>query len=184
MISPGTYEFGPSQGELHVRTGRSGKAARVGHDLLLAAGKWHAVLVVDPDDAGRSTLTASVDPSSLRVVNGTGGVKPLSDGDREEIASTIARKVLAADRHGEIRFTTVQATTAGNGELTITGHLALAGASQLVELHVTRQEDGAGSVVSTTLAIDQSDFGIKPFSAMMGALKVANQVTVEVSARV
>ncbi len=33
------------------------------------------------------------------------------------------------------------------------------------------------------MTLVQSDFGIKPYSAMMGALKVADEVTIEAQAR-
>lgn len=183
MIASGTYELGPSAGALRVRTGRAGAAARVGHDLVLEAGRWQAQLVVDGDDPSRSTLTATVDPASLQVIDGTGGVKPLGDGDRKEIVQTIAKKILTVDKHPEIRFTSKGAATA-DGTLTITGNLALAGRSQPVALAIAQRDDGAGAVLGTEIVIEQTAFGIKPFSTMMGALKVADKITIEVSARV
>lgn len=180
MIASGTYELGPTAGSLQVRTGRSGAAAKAGHDLLLEAGEWQATLVVDADHPERSTLVATVDPASLRVIEGTGGLKPLSDGDRRDIASAIARKVLSVDRHQEIRFTSSGASVGEDKTLTVDGELTIVGRTHPVQLRITRTD----ALLRTETSIEQTSFGIKPFSAMMGALKVADAVTVEVAATV
>ena len=55
------------------------------------------------EDLSPAGLEVRVDMNALVVRDGTGGVKPLSDRDRREIAVT-ARKVLAADRNPEAVF--------------------------------------------------------------------------------
>ena len=75
-IKPGTYDLGPTDGTLLVRTGRQGMAQKVGHDLTLEASNWRATVTVDPDPAG-SGATATIEPRSLEVVSGAGGAKPL-----------------------------------------------------------------------------------------------------------
>ena len=56
------------------------------------------------DDLAPASLQVTVDLGALVVREGTGGIKPLSDRDKREIAVT-ARKVLSADRHPEATFT-------------------------------------------------------------------------------
>jgi polyisoprenoid-binding protein YceI len=179
MLSAGVYEFGPESGKLQVRTSRAGAAARVGHDLLLEATQWSATLRVEPE----WRLEATVDPGSLAVIEGTGGLKPLGESDRADIAKTIAGKILSVDKFPTIRFETTRPGTTSNGEaVRIGGLLHLCGRPGPVDIDVTTDEAGAGTRVSTVVPVVQSSFGIKPFSAMMGALKVADQVVVEVSA--
>ena len=52
-----------------------------------------------------------------------------------------------------------------------------------MEIHgISRQQtvdvDDDGQRLSSAVTVRQSDFGIKPYSLMMGALKVADEVTV------
>ncbi len=94
----GTYELGPDNGRVLVRTGREGLAARVGHDLTLEVTSWSARVVVPSAADGGLTaaaVTASLDLGSLVVRDGSGGAKPLTDRDRREIEKQ-ARKILGS----------------------------------------------------------------------------------------
>src|SRR6516225_2749445 len=93
-VQPGRHELGPDRGRIILRTFRDGLAATAGHDLTIEAIRWSGALDISED----------LSPAGLVVRVGTGGIKPLSDRDRREIAVT-ARKVLAADRNPEAVFT-------------------------------------------------------------------------------
>ena len=41
-IQPGTYELGPQDGKLLVRTGKGGAASKAGHNLLIEVERWGA----------------------------------------------------------------------------------------------------------------------------------------------
>ena len=90
------------RGRIVLHTFRDGLAATAGHDLTIEAGRWSGELTVS-DDGKPAGLTVQVDMGSLIVREGTGGIKPLTDRDRREIAVT-ARKTLAADRYPEATF--------------------------------------------------------------------------------
>ena len=55
------------------------------------------------------------------------------------------------------------------------GDLSIAGSSSQVSIPISV----SGDKISGSHTLSQKDFGIKQFSAMMGALKVKDQVTVE-----
>ncbi len=173
----GHREFGPDQGRITLRTSRDGLAASAGHDLTIDAARWSGELVVGPDLVAAS-LKVTVDLGALVVREGTGGIKPLSDRDKREISVT-ARKVLGVDRHPEATFTAsgFEAGPDGSGGV-VAGSLALAGQSRPLRLEVT--EAGPGRYRATT-TVRQTDFGIKPYSAFLGSLKVADAVQVEVN---
>ncbi|MBO0771557.1 MAG: YceI family protein, partial [Actinobacteria bacterium] len=98
-VESGHYRLGPGDGRLVLRTFRDGLAARAGHDLTIEATRWSGDLTVGAGETP-SALDVRIEMGSLVVREGTGGVKPLTDRDRREIA-VIARKTLAADRHPE-----------------------------------------------------------------------------------
>lgn len=173
-IQPGRHQFGPENGRITLRTSRDGLVAQAGHDLRIDATRWSGELVVGAD-LSPTSLDVTVDLGALVVREGTGGIKPLTDRDKREIAVT-ARKVLAADRYPDATFTATSFEPSGDGG-TITGALALAGRSRPERLEVSQTAPGR---YSATTYIRQTDFGIKPYSAFLGSLKVSDAVKVEV----
>ena len=99
--------FGPENATLTVRTKRTGAASKAGHDLLLEVTSWSATL--DPDAEPALTLTA--DSSSLRVLEGTGGIQALGDDDKAGIEQTIEEEVLMGTPI-EFRSTAVEGSEA------------------------------------------------------------------------
>ena len=82
------------------------------------------------------------------------------------------------DRFPQVTFTAgaFKADAAGGGG-TIDGTLTLAGKSGPLQLLVSPGESGSYHAAGT---IRQTDFGIKPYSGFLGALKVKDAVEVAV----
>jgi polyisoprenoid-binding protein YceI len=169
-IDPGTYTLGPDDGTLAVRTGRTGAAAKAGHDLLIEVTAWEATVAVGET----SSVELTADPRSLRVRAGSGGMQALGDDDMANIEKTIDDDVLEG-RAIAFRSTTVKAA---DGKLDVEGELTLADTTRPVAFAVT-VDDGRLSAVAV---VKQTDFGIKPYSTLFGALKVVDEVTVQLDA--
>ncbi|MEU8122067.1 YceI family protein [Spirillospora sp. NPDC049024] len=168
----GSFELGPEDGRLLVRTGRSGLGRRAGHDLVIEATRWSAAVEArEPLEASSVEVTVGVD--GLEVREGTGGVKPLTDQDRAEIVKNL-RKVLDVHRYPEIKF----ASTA-IGEDAVEGDLTIMGRVKPVRLTASRD----GDRVRGGVTVDQTRWGIKPYSAFFGALRLADEVEVEFDVR-
>ena len=174
-IHAGRHELGTDKGRITLRTTRDGLVASAGHDLIIDAVRWSGELVV-ADDLAPASLVVKVDLGALVVRSGSGGIKPLTDRDKREIAVS-ARKVLTADRYPEATFTGTSFDPAANGGGTIGGTLTLAGQTRPVRLDVTQAAPGHYRATTT---VRQTDFGIKPYSAFLGSLKVADAVEVTV----
>jgi polyisoprenoid-binding protein YceI len=170
-ITAGTYGLGPSDGTLSVRTGRTGAVAKAGHDLRLEVTAWEATLDVGAET--RIELTA--DATSLRVREGTGGMQALDEGDCANIETTIDDEVL---RRQPIVFRSTRAHPAPGG-LSVEGELTLLGTTRPIAFDVAV----ADGTLTASAVVTQTDFGIKPYSALFGALKVADEVKVELDAR-
>jgi polyisoprenoid-binding protein YceI len=170
MWIQGAHKLGPDNGTLSVKTGRSGAAAKAGHDLVIQVTSWEATL-----DVGAASLTLDVDSASLRVIQGTGGMQALGDDDKANIHQTIDDDVLKR-RAIAFRSTSV---TGGDGGLSVQGELTLAGTTRPLAFDLDLREDGRLSGVAV---VKQSDWGMKPYSALFGALKVADDVRVEIDA--
>lgn len=177
-LREGTYRIGPSSGQLLVRTGRTGLGTRAGHDLTLEATRWDGTVVVDPADPARSSVSIEVVVDSLEVRKGTGGIKPLSSADRAEIKRNIRNKVLHTARHPTITYHSTRVTGTPDS-LTVDGELTITGVARPVTAQARISEDGR---VQGGATVVQSHWGITPYSAFFGALKVADDVGVEIDA--
>jgi polyisoprenoid-binding protein YceI len=168
-----SQNFGPDNASLRIRTGRTGGAAKAGHDLLIEVESWQATL--DPEAEPALTLTA--DSRSLRVLEGTGGLKSLSESDKADIKKTIDKEVL---KGGPIEFRSTEVAEGAGGSLSVRGELSLNGKPAPVAFDLAVGDDGR---VTGTATVTQSAHGMKPYSALFGALKVADQVQVEIETR-
>jgi polyisoprenoid-binding protein YceI len=166
----GRYRLGPDNATLAVRTERAGAAAKAGHDLLIHVTAWEATLVV-PDDPGGTTMELTADPTSLRVKEGTGGIQALGDEDVASIHQTIAEEVLGRQ---EITFRSTGVEVDGD-TLRARGDLTIVGNTQPIEFDLVR---GDGGELSGSAVVTPTAFGIKPYSALFGALKVKDEVRV------
>jgi polyisoprenoid-binding protein YceI len=160
--------LGPDNATLTVRTGRTGAAAKAGHNLVIEVTRWSATL---EDDAAE--LTA--DARSLRVRSGSGGVSPLGDEEKSTIAQTIDDDVL---KGSSIAFRSTRVERSGD-TVDVAGELELAG--QRRPLTFTLKEHDGG--VAGSARIKQTDWGMKPYSALFGTLKVADEVEVAIETR-
>jgi polyisoprenoid-binding protein YceI len=172
-LPPGTYTLGPDDGTLSVRTGRTGAAAMAGHNLLLHVTAWQATLAV-ADDPAASTLELTVDSTSLRVIEGSGGVQDLGDDNKVEIEKTIDDDVL---KKQAIAFRSTSARDTDGG-LHVDGDLTLRGATAPISFDLVL----ADGRLTGGATVKQSDWKMKPYSTLFGALKVVDEVEVAVDA--
>ncbi len=175
-LRPGIHSVGPDTASLTVRTYREGVAAKVGHDLVLEVTRWEATVDVG-EDREVTAVSLDADPRSLEVREGVRGVKPLTQKDRAEICRNIDEKVL----HGEpIAFRSrVVRPDDGGSRLVVEGDLTMAGATHPVAAELLVGADGT---VSGSISLTQSDWGIRPYRGLMGALKVRDAVEIVVAA--
>lgn len=174
-IPAGEYRFGPENSTLAINTGRTGAVARAGHDLLIHVTSWQGTLTV-ADDPAQSRVEVSADGSSLRVLEGTGGIHALDDDDRQNIAQTIDDEVL---HRTPVAFRSSSVAPAASG-LHVEGELSMLDRTHALAFDVAA--DGGGAIEAVAV-IRQTDFGMKPYTALFGALKVADEVRVTLTAK-
>lgn len=175
VLSPGAHVVGPDSGSCRVHTYREGIAQKVGHDLIIEVGRWQATVDVGDDGEPRS-ISLEADPTSLRVLEGHRGVKPLTESDRAEIRSNIDKKVLGSQ---PIKFSSSSVQSSGD-TLIVQGDLTMAGSTRPARFQLQLDETGR---VSGTVPVVQSEWGIKPYRGLMGALKVRDTVEVALDAQ-
>ena len=171
-IQPGTHQIGPDNGSLKIKTGREGAAAKAGHDLTLEATSWDGTLEIGDNPSVKLT----VDPASIEVREGTGGAKALDEGDKDDIKKSMKDKILGSS---QISFESKDVKV-DDGSMNVSGDLSVAGSSNSISVPLNVSDDGT---VRGSVKLSQSDYGIKQFKALMGALKVTDQVEVQIEAK-
>jgi hypothetical protein len=152
-----------------VFTFREGVLAAAGHDLKLRPESFEI-------EADTGSVRARFDAGSLRVVAAMRGGREdpaaLSERDRRDIERNCAREVLEAHRFPEIAFTSSAVQPAF-----VRGTLSLHG-RELSGDFVVKQ---AGGRAIAEVELDVRRFGIRPYTAMLGALRVSPMIRVVVT---
>ncbi len=176
-MAESVWEFTESDGSVVVHTDVGGRAARTGHRLTIAMRTWSASVTLT-DDLVPTNLSATIAVDSMHVESGEGGLTPMTGAERS-LARMNALRSMGADKYPEITYAadTFRAT---DGGYRADGVLAIHGRSHPHGLDLQVVETADGWQISTESTITQSDFGIKPYSLMMGTLKVVDDVRVVV----
>ncbi len=144
-------------------------------------------------DASKLTITVQSDPTKwpadavqtlilgnavtgVDVVVGVTGLHSGKDGLDKNMY-----KSLKAEKNPEIKFHlgNYAATSADNGaKIDAKGTLTIAGVERQVPITVTAVKDGQNVRLKGNVALQMTQYGITPPKMMMGAIKVADAVTV------
>ena len=166
--------YGPDRAECLVYTFKEGLLSTVAHDLELRV----TAFAIEVADDARS-LEARFDARSLRVERNMHAGRPGSPPsarDRETIEANIAGDVLEARDFPEIRFRSTAITREGTQAI-IEGTLTLHGRTRPITFRAVEE---SGRWV-TEVHLHQPDYGIRPYSALLGTLRVQPAVMVRVT---
>ena len=150
--------------------------AKLAHDLILAPSQWSGTLNVDADNPAASSATLSIDARSIEILEAVGGMKSLSDKDRRDIGKNIDDKVLETGKHPTLTFESTSVSGSAPN-FNAAGNMTIKGTTRPVNVNLAVN----GSQVTAKTSVSQKDFGIKPFSAMMGAIKLRDDVDFELT---
>jgi polyisoprenoid-binding protein YceI len=167
-----------SDGRLLVRTGVTGRAAKMGHRLTIAMNDWVAGVRWSAGEPVEAELTVEV--SSLEVLRGEGGVKGLT-GPEKALARSNALRALSAHRYPHIRFRAGDIDKVDDG-YRLAGTLEIHGLTRECEVGLHVEDLCEAWRLSCETVVRQSDFGIKPYSMLMGSMKLVDAVTVSFTA--
>lgn len=162
-----------TEGTCTVYTYKEGMLSSVAHDLAIAVTKWK--LHWEQTKGDEFQVDVELDAHSLKVMGAVhnGRIDPMSERDAHKIEDVIKNDVLHSGRHPTIHYR-AQLSPIDKG-YAAKGKLALHGKEESLDtIIITDAEALVAKVV-----LQQPDFGITPFSAMLGTLRVQPRVTVE-----
>lgn len=153
------------QSTITIHVGKAGLFSGFGHAHTVVAPVERAEI-----DPAKMTATIVVLTKQMKVVD-----KDVSEKDRAEIqADMLGPKVLDAEQFPQIIFRSSKIEQAGQ-QYRVSGTLELHGVRRAISFTVTA---GPEHYTGTT-RLKQTDFGIQPFSAGGGTVKVKNELELE-----
>lgn len=157
------------ESRFEVRTGTAGLLGRLADVHVIRAGAFRGTVRFDPDDVASSSVEVTVPVDSLVVET---SVDP---DDREEIREAMLTEVLDAREHPEVRFRSTEVEATGDS-LRITGDLTLAGTTRPVTVTLAYRSAVGRLWAWGSFTVRQTEFGIEPYAAALGTVKVADPV--------
>jgi polyisoprenoid-binding protein YceI len=165
--------FDSHNAQCFVFTFKEGLLSPVAHDLRLKVTRFSVQL----DDA-KTVVNATFDAASLVVdtpmKDGAENPSALSVADKDKIAGQIRDDVLHSSKYPEVTFRSRSLVQRSDGGYDFSGDLTLHGTTRALS-GSTRLLDGRQTL---ELSLHQPDFGITPYKAMLGTLKIQPTVRV------
>ena len=158
-----------------IEVRRSGSLARLGHDHVVAS---HELTGYVAPGEGRADLYVvlarlAVDEAALRAEAGF-ETHP-TESDIEGTRAHMLEKVLEADKF-PFALVRVSGVDASRREAAMSVAITLHGVTRALQVPATIDADADKISVTGRLSLDQTDFGITPYSVLGGAIAVQNRV--------
>jgi polyisoprenoid-binding protein YceI len=167
------YRLIPEQSKFTVQAFAEGLFSAFGHDPLLAIKDFTGEAQFVPGSFESASLKITIKADSIVLSN--------SEKDRLEIEQTMREQVLEIAKYPEIAFVSsnisVTRLSEGRYRARIIGDLTFHGVTQK-NLWITAQVTVSGESLKAQgdFTLKQTDFGIKPFSAAGGTIKLKNEL--------
>lgn len=177
-IKEGSYTVTASSGKLYVYTFKEGFLSAVAHDLLIEMTDFRINVNVPAGGFGSAIVEAEIQANSLKVIcamkDGQRQNDTLKEKDKTDIEEAAFKDVLHPARYPTINFrsTGVQEK---EGAYYVKGDLTLHGVIRPIGFAV---QTTTGKDLKGKIPLSQKEHGIKPYKALLGTLKVKNEVAV------
>jgi len=168
------YALDPRVSRFTVRAFATGMLSAFGHSPTIAIRDFTGEALVNPDHPEAGCLHVTVRATSLSVTN------DVSDKDRREIEREMQENVLESAKYPEIVYDCPQVSVEnpgnGNYSVKLLGSLTLHGVTRRQPIQARLAVTGDMLRAFGEFSVRQSDYNIKPVSAIGGGLKVKDEL--------
>jgi polyisoprenoid-binding protein YceI len=169
------YGLVPEQSKFTVQAFAEGLFSAFGHDPVLAIKDFSGEVQFVPGSFESASLKITIKADSIALGN------EVKEKDRIDIEQTMREQVLEIAKYPEIVFVSnnisVSRLAEGRYRARVIGDLTFHGATQK-NLWITSEVTVSGESLRAKgdFSLKQTDFGIKPFSAAGGTIKLKNEL--------
>lgn len=173
-----TYKIVAGESSFWIFVPKTGLLSGLAHDHEIGVKSFTGKIIVPEAGAIGGLLEMDVDAQSLAVLD----KKPGED-DKKKIYNSMHNEVLESAKHPKINFKSVSVndlkqTGSDNYSFTLNGDLTLHGVTKRIAFPVSLTINAQQLRAEGKYTLRQTDFGIKPYSAAGGTVKVKNEITV------
>jgi polyisoprenoid-binding protein YceI len=169
------YRLVPEQSTFTVQAFAEGLFSAFGHDPVLAIKDFTGEVQFVPGSFESASLRITIKADSIVLSN------EVKEKDGLEIEQTMREQVIEIEKYPEIVFVSSNISmtrlAAGRYRARVIGDLTFHGVTQK-NLWITSEVTVSGEVLRAKgeFSLKQTDFGIKPFSAAGGTIKLKNEL--------
>lgn len=168
------YVVEPHLSRFTVKASVSGLLKVFGHDPTISIRGFEGEIRLDPDDLESSSLQFRIDPGALDVP------QEMNSKDRREMEKIMKDEVLETSRFPEIVFESGKVAGEQSGEgnyrFNINGELTMHGQTHAERISAQVSVNGQNLHAHGEFTLLQTDYGIKPYSAAGGVLKLKDEL--------
>lgn len=173
-----TYTIVAGESSFWVFVAKTGLLSGLAHDHEIGVKSFTGKIVVPEAGASAGSLDLDINAQSLAVLD-----KKPSEEDKKKIYSSMHNEVLESAKYQKISFKSVSVADvkqagADTYSFTLNGDLTLHGVTKRIAVALTAKITPQQLRASGKYTLRQSDYGIKPYSAAGGTIKVKNEVIV------
>jgi polyisoprenoid-binding protein YceI len=172
------YTIVPSESSFWVFVGKTGLFSALAHDHEIGVKSFSGRVVVPAAGASGGSLEMEVDAPSLVVLD-----KKPSEEDKKKIFNSMHNEVLESAKYQKITFKSVSVSDVkqtGNDaySFVVNGDLTLRGVTKRIAVPVAATVTPQELRATGKYTLKQTDYGIKPYSAAGGTIKVKDDIVI------
>ena len=176
------YKVDPAKTQIYAIVLKDGVASAVAHDHVIAAKDSSGTVIFaagDPKNSIEVTVNVNsfqADEASMRKKAGLG------EGPSADDARTVETNMKAADqlnvgKYPTMTFKSTTITPQGGDKYQVEGKFTLHGVTKDVKFTATAAIENGAWHGKGKLVLKQSDYGFQPYSALFGAIKNKDPIT-------
>ncbi len=171
------YQIDGNKSELVVRLFRGGLIGFMGHNHVIRATEFSGSVQLDPENHSSFAAFIEVKTASLKADEPEIRAKhklekKVRDKDRKKIQNTMeSAEQLDVKKFPVMTFKATKVEKQKKDQFRIYGDLTMHGVTRPVSLLMLAKTEKSRVALQGSLKFKQSDFGIKPFSALFGSVK-------------
>lgn len=180
------YDIVPQESLLTILVFRGGTLGSAGHNHVIASHSLTGTIYLPQELAGVSfeahvpLLDLTVDEAALRTAQMSRDFPPdVSDAARQGTRrNMLGAALLDAADYPQITLRTLSVVPAADGMVQVRMQAEVRGQQRLLIVPVRYERSDSTVIASGELTLSQSSLGLTPFSAMLGALQVQDEMHV------
>lgn len=175
-----TWPIDTERSKVVVHVFRAGALSPRLHDHAFVPERWSGHVRFDPQAPERSAVDVTFDATSLRDEQ-----SELSDQDKAKVEQQVrGPDILDVERYPDIRLTAdrledVQHVGSQHIKGVLVGTLELHGRKQPLRIPIEARWGSQGLDGTGSISFLQSEYGIKPYKKLLGAIAVQDRVRVD-----